>query len=89
MRKTNVIFVVQWSFEKLDFFHLPIKKSGFIARIMSKFQNLKPYLWLINRKRVRFIVYTFIFEFWEIKFYELMRPSRTSAQGQKRQSFWK
>ena len=37
MRKTNGIFVVQWSFEKLDFFQSPIKKVGFITLISSKF----------------------------------------------------
>ena len=73
--------------KNLIFFHLPIKKVGFITLIMSKFQILKAYLWLIYRKRVEFIVYTFIFEFWEIKFFELLRPSRTSVQGQKRSNF--
>ena len=73
--------------KNLIFFHLPIKKIGFITLIMSKFQILKAYLWLIYRKRVEFIVYTFIFEFWEIKFFELLRPSRTSVQGQKRSNF--
>ena len=34
-----------------------------------------------------FIVCTFIFEFLEIKFFELLRPSRTSVQGQKRSNF--
>ena len=73
--------------KNLIFFHLPIKKIGFITLIMSKFQILKAYLWLIYRKRVEFIVYTFIFEFWKIKFFELLRPSRTSVQGQKRSNF--
>ena len=54
---------------------------------MSKFQLLKAYLWLIYRKRVEFIVHTLIFEFQKIKFFELMRPSRTSGQGQKRSNF--
>jgi hypothetical protein len=45
------------------FQNLPIKKIGFITLIMSKFQILKDYLWLIYRKKVEFIVYTFIFEF--------------------------
>jgi hypothetical protein len=54
---------------------------------MSKFQIIKAYLWLIYRKRVEFVVYTFIFEFWEIKFFELLRPSKTSVQGQKRLNF--
>ena len=49
--------------KNLIFFHLPIKKIGFIALKMSKFQILKAYLWLIYGKRVEFIVYTFIFEF--------------------------
>ena len=64
------------------FFQLPIKKIGFITLKMSKFQILKAYLWIIYRKRVELIVYTFIFEFWEIKFFELLRSSRTSGQGQ-------
>ena len=34
--------------KKLDFFHLPIKKVGFITRKISK-QILKAYLWLIYR----------------------------------------
>ena len=73
--------------KNLIFFHLPIKKIGFITLIMSKFQILKAYLWLIYRKKVEFIVYTFIFEFWKIKFFELLRPSKTSVQGQKRSNF--
>ena len=36
---------------------------------MSKFQILNAYLWLIYRKRFEFIVYTFIFGIWEIKFF--------------------
>ena len=67
--------------KNLIFFHLPIKRIGFITLIMSKFQILKAYLYLIYRKRVEIIVYTFIFEFWEINFFELLRPSRTSVQG--------
>ena len=63
MRWTIRIFVVQWSFEKLDFFYLPIKKIGFITLIVSKFQILKAYLWLIYRKKVEFIVYTFFLSF--------------------------
>ena len=47
-------------------------------------QILKTNLWLIYRKRVEFIVYIFIFEFWKIK---LLRPSRTSVQGQKHTNF--
>ena len=42
---------------------LSIKKIGFIKLIMSKFQILKAYLWLIYRKLFEFIVYSFIFEF--------------------------
>ena len=52
---------------------------------MSKFQIA--YLCLIYRKKVEFIVYTFIFEFWKIKFFELLRPSKTSVQGQKHSKF--
>jgi hypothetical protein len=38
--------------KKLDFFfHLPIKKMGFITLIMSKFQILKAYVCLIYRKK--------------------------------------
>ena len=33
MRKTNVIFVVHQSFEKIDFFLLTIEKDGFITLI--------------------------------------------------------
>ena len=73
--------------KNLIFFHLPIKKIGFITLIMTKFQILKAYLWLIYRKRVEFIVYTFIFEFWKINFFELLRPSRTSVQVQKCSNF--
>ena len=87
MRWTIRIFVVQWSFEKLDFFYLPIKKIGFITLIVSKFQILKAYLWLIYRKRVEFIVHTLIFEFQKIWFFELLRPSRTFGQGQERSNF--
>ena len=65
----------------LIFFSLNNKKIGFITLIISKFQILKAYLWLIYRKRVEFIVYTFIFEFWEIKFFELLWPSKTSVQS--------
>ena len=32
-------------------------------------------------------IYTFIFEFGEIKFFELLRPSKTSVRGQKRSNF--
>ena len=46
----------------LIFFHLLIKKVGFITLKMSKFQILKAYLWLIYFKKIEFIVYTFIFE---------------------------
>ena len=60
---------------------------GFITLLMSKVQILKAYLWLIYRKRVDFIAYTFIFEFWKIKFLELLRPSKISVQGQKRSNF--
>jgi hypothetical protein len=49
--------------ENLIFFYLPMKKIGFIILVMSKFQIMKAYLWLIFRKRVEFIVYTFIFGF--------------------------
>ena len=73
--------------KNLIFFSLPIKKMGFITLIMSKFQILKAYLCLIYRKKVEFIVYTFIFEFWKIKFLELLRPSKTSVQGQKCSNF--
>ena len=38
MRKTNGIFVVKWSFEKLDFFPITYQKSGFMTLILSKFQ---------------------------------------------------
>ena len=50
---------------------------------MIKFQILKAYLWLIYRKRVEFIVYTFR----KIKLFELLMPSRTSDQGQKHSYF--
>ena len=73
--------------KNLIFFHLPIKKVGFITLKKSKFQILKAYLWLVYRKKIEFIVYTFIFEFWEIKFFWLLRPSKTSVQGQKRSKF--
>ena len=49
--------------------------------------NQKNWLYNTNRKRVEFIVYTSSFEFWEIKFFELLRPSRTSIQGQKHSNF--
>jgi hypothetical protein len=73
--------------KNLIFFHLSIKKTGFVILIMSKFQILKAYLCLIYRKKVEFIVYTFIFEFWKIKFLELLRHSKTSVQGQKHSNF--
>ena len=63
--------------KNLIFFHLPIKKVGFIMLKMSKFQILKAYL-------IEFVV---TFGIWEIKFFWLLRPSRTSVQGQKRSNF--
>ena len=62
----------------LFFFHLPIKKIDFITLKMCKFQILNVYLWLIYRKKCEFIAYTFFYEFWEIKFFWLLRPSKTS-----------
>ena len=44
--------------------------SSVIWLIMSKFRILKASLWLIYRKIVEFIIYTFIFEFWKIKIKE-------------------
>ena len=38
--------------KNLIFFHLPIKKIGFIRLIMSKFIILKAYLWFIYRKKI-------------------------------------
>ena len=58
MRKTNGI--VEWSFEKLDFFQLPITKVGFIMLILSKFQIINAKLWSIYSKTYEFMVYTFI-----------------------------
>ena len=54
MRKTNIIFVVERSFEKIDFFQPAIKKVGFIKLIMSKFQIQTANLWLIYRKELNF-----------------------------------
>ena len=62
------MIVFQWSLEKLYLFAYKSKKDGFITLIMSKFWILKACLWLISRKRVIFIVFSFLFEFWEIFF---------------------
>ena len=67
----------------LIFFHLPIKKIGFITLIMSKFQILKTYLCNLYKKSWVYCLH-FHFLIWKIKFLELLRPSKTSVQGQKR-----
>ena len=75
MRKTNGIFVVQWSFEKLDFFFNYQSKK---LAVYSRFRILKAILCLIYRKRYESMVNTFIFTVWEIKIFRLLRPSKTS-----------
>ena len=63
MRKTIGIFGVYGSFEKLDFFQLPIKKVAFMTLILSKFQIRNGNLWSIYNKRFEYMVYTFICAF--------------------------
>ena len=74
MRKTNIIFVVERSFEKIDFFQPAIKKVGFIKLIMSKFQIQTANLWLIYSKRIEFLTYNLFCVFWEIKFSDFWGP---------------
>ena len=73
--------------KNLIFFQLPIKKVGFITLIMSKFQILNTNLWSIYSKRSEFMVHTFICAFWEIKIFQLLRPSKYS-ETLKRPYFW-
>ena len=47
----------------LIFFHLPIKKFGFITLILSKFQILNANLLSSYSKRFEIMVYTFICAF--------------------------
>ena len=54
----------------------------FIMQILTKFQILKTNLWLIFSKMFEFMVQTYYFAFWEIKYFRLLRPSKTSVQGQ-------
>ena len=60
------------------FFKLPIKKIGFITLILSKFQIRNANSWSICSKRFELIVYTFICVFWDIKFFWLLSPSKSS-----------
>ena len=87
MRKTNGIFVVLWSFEKLDFFPMTYQKSGFITLILSKFQVINANLWSIYSKRFEFMVYTFICAFRKIKFFWILRPSKSSEALKKDPTF--
>ena len=41
MRKTNGIFVVQWSFEKLDFFPITYQKSWLYNANIEQISNSK------------------------------------------------
>ena len=61
------------------FFQMPIKKSDFITLILSKFSILNANLWSIYSKRFEFMVYTFICVFWKIKFFWLLKPSKSSG----------
>ena len=45
------------------------KKLALYSLIMTKFQIPKAYLWFIYRETFEFIVYTSIFEVWEIEFF--------------------
>ena len=65
--------------KNLIFFQLPIQKSGFITLILSKFLILNANLWTIYSKSFEFMVYTFICAFWKIKFFWLVRPSKSSG----------
>jgi hypothetical protein len=53
--------------------------------ILSKSQILKTNLWLIL---LNLLSKLFVFTFWEIKLFRLLRPSKTSVQGQKGPNFW-
>ena len=85
MRKTNNIFVVQWSFEKICFFQLPVNKVSFIMLILSKFLILKTNLRLIFSKIFEFMFHTFCFCVLRNKFFRLLRPSKTKVQAKKPQ----
>jgi hypothetical protein len=61
-------------FWKTWFFSLTNEKIGFITLIMSKFQILKAYLWLIYRKRGEFIIYNFFLSFEKSNFLNFWGP---------------
>ena len=69
------------------FFQLPIQKSDFITLILSKFSILNANLWSIYSKRFEFMVYTCFCAFWKIKFFWLLRPSKSSGALKKVPTF--
>ena len=69
------------------FFQLPIQKSDFITLILSKFSILNANLWSIYSKRFEFMVYTCFCAFWKIKFFWLLRPSKSSGALKKVPAF--
>ena len=68
-------------------FQLPTKKVVSIKLIFSKFEILNANLWSIYSKRFEIIVYTFICVFWKIKFFWLLRPSKSSGALKKDPTF--
>ena len=56
--------------------------NGSNANIPKPHEFIQDILILLSLKNKE-IGKNFIFEFWEIKFFWLLRPSRTSVQGQK------
>ena len=73
--------------KNMIFFQLTIKKGGFTMLILSKFQILNANLWSIYSKRFEFMVYTFICAFWKIKFFWLLRPSKSFGALKKDPTF--
>ena len=73
--------------KNLIFFQLPITKVGFIRLILSKFQIINANLWSIYSKIFEFMVYTFICAFLKIKFFRLLRPSKSSGDLKKDPTF--
>ena len=56
-----------------------MRQNVFITLILSKSQTLNANLWSLYSKRFEFIVCIFNCEFWELKFFWLLRPSNSSG----------
>ena len=73
--------------KNLIIFRIPLKKVGFIMLMGNKFQIQNANLWSIYSKKFEFMVYTCFCAFWKIKFFWLLRPSKSSGALKKDPTF--